>query len=71
MNAAPWTGQPALVVLLARLHELTARIARLEALQQVQRTAVVVQAFQNRTASDGSAGQPTQRRAASAFGGRT
>jgi len=46
MNAAPWTGQPALVVLLAKLHELTARIARLEALQQTQRTHAVVRAFQ-------------------------
>jgi len=66
-----WTGQPALMALLTKLNELTARIARLEALSQVQRTTVVVQALQNRFASDDSAGQPAQPRAASAFGGTT
>jgi hypothetical protein len=49
MTTAPWTHQPALVVLLAKLHELTARIARLEALQQIQRTEAVVKAFQRTT----------------------
>ncbi len=49
MTTAPWTQQPTLVVLLAKLHELTARIARLEALQQVQRTQAVVKAFQKAT----------------------
>ena len=45
-NGSSWTGQPALVVLLTKLHELTARIARLEALQQTQRTQAVVKALQ-------------------------
>jgi hypothetical protein len=71
VNAAPWTAQPGLVPLLSKLNELSARIARLEALSQVQRTTAVVQAFQNRTASHDLVRQPTQPRAASAFGGTT
>ncbi len=47
MTTPPWTGQPALVTLITKLQELTARIARLEALHQAQRTHTVVRAFQD------------------------
>jgi hypothetical protein len=71
MTAASWTGQPALVVLLAKLHELTARVARVEALKQVQRSAAVAQAFQSEAASDDSVRSTTPLGAERALGGRT
>lgn len=43
-----WTQDPPMVVLLKKLNELMARMKRLEALQQMDRTHAVLKALMNK-----------------------
>lgn len=50
---ATWANEPAILSVVKTLQTLTLRLARLQAMKQLQRTQAVVQALTNKDTSNG------------------